>query len=541
MKEKTTLYSIISFGVLLLAIIIIQIYWLNNAIKLKEEAFEDVVNLALDEVIDKLEKNEAIKHLRSHEVARFLFIENDSLLELPKDIADANLPYYMISEIKKTGQYSPQLIIKKQVQTQDYKNVIQKVIPLSDTAISDEILNEINSKIEVEQDTNTHQNKDVEQFIKQKIGHKTAFVGDIVRRLMEVNISGKIEERINPAFVDSVIRMKLLNHQLKTPFEYAIMDSDNKLIFHSSKSKDVQSFETSEFKKKLFPNDIIESTYFLSLRFPNKKVYLLKSMILILLLSAIIILGMTWVFYSNISSLVRQKKLSEIKNDFINNMTHELKTPISTISLAHEALNDPDMSENSQIRKRYIHIIGEETQRLNTIVQSVLQQAIIDKGEFKLKVEDCNLHEILEEVIRKMELIVQERKGKILFEFDLAKNTTIKADKMHLTNVFMNLLDNALKYTQQEPNITIHASEDDFYYKILIKDNGIGISKEEQKRIFDKLYRVPTGNIHNVKGFGLGLSYVKLMVEKHHGKVNVQSEPGKGSDFSVFLPINKEL
>ena len=241
-------------------------------------------------------------------------------------------------------------------------------------------------------------------------------------------------------------------------------------------------------------------------------------------------------FTYTILTILKQKKLSIIKNDFINNMTHELKTPISTISLAAEALSDPDISNNSSFKATYLNMIKDENKRLGLMVENVLKSALWDKPDFNLKLETINVHEILQEIINSLSLQIQVKGGKIEKNF-LASTFTIYADKVHITNLFFNLIDNAIKYTDKTPEITIETSSTDKTIKISIKDNGIGISKEHQKKIFDKFYRVPTGNIHNVKGFGLGLNYVKAIIEKHNGFINVKSEANKGSCFETVLPL----
>ncbi len=216
-------------------------------------------------------------------------------------------------------------------------------------------------------------------------------------------------------------------------------------------------------------------------------------------------------------------------------MTHELKTPISTISLACQVLGDHEVEKTPAMVENYIKVINEENKRLGLVVESVLQTAIIDKGELKLKSEIVDIHEVLETLVNNMKIQADRIGGEILTDLK-AEKCVIHADKVHITNVVMNLIDNSLKYCEENPIVKIATRSFSEGISISVQDNGIGISPENQKKIFDKLYRVPTGNIHNVKGFGLGLSYVKAIVEKHNGTVNLVSEPGKGSRFDIFLP-----
>jgi two-component system phosphate regulon sensor histidine kinase PhoR len=244
-------------------------------------------------------------------------------------------------------------------------------------------------------------------------------------------------------------------------------------------------------------------------------------------------------FFYMLAMLVRQKKLSDIKNDFINNMTHEFKTPISTISLACEALNDNDISQSTMLMHNYIGIISEENKRLGKMAEKILQTAVLDKVLLKVKQEDVDIHRVIEDVLKSMSIVFESRNGTIETKLNASKSIVF-GDKVHLTNVIYNLLDNANKYTPNKPKIElVTQNKNDLGIVILIKDNGIGISRSNQKKIFEKLYRVPTGNRHDVKGFGLGLSYVKVIVEIHGGNITVESELKKGSTFKIYLPLKK--
>jgi two-component system phosphate regulon sensor histidine kinase PhoR len=255
-----------------------------------------------------------------------------------------------------------------------------------------------------------------------------------------------------------------------------------------------------------------------------------------LTLSGLLILVIIFSFYYTISTIFRQKKLSDVKNDFINNMTHEFKTPISTISLACEVLNDRSIAKTPERVDNYVKMIKDENSRLGLLVENILQTAILDKGEFRLKITPVDIHNVIEQAISNIQLAVSKKEGEILTHLD-ATQFTLQVDRVHMTNVIYNLIDNALKYSNEKPVITVSTKDTAAGIAISVQDNGIGISKENQKKIFEKLYRVPTGNVHNVKGFGLGLSYVKAIVEKHGGTVSVASELNKGSTFTIHLPM----
>ena len=257
---------------------------------------------------------------------------------------------------------------------------------------------------------------------------------------------------------------------------------------------------------------------------------------LMLFVSIVFIIIIVFSFYYTVSTIFKQKKLSEIKNDFISNMTHEFKTPISTISLACEVLSDKTVEKSPERVSNYIKMIGDENKRLSLLVENILQTAILDKGQLKLKIQSIDIHLLIEQTITNIKLQVENKDGEITTKLE-AKKSIINADRVHVTNIIFNLIDNALKYSDQKPKIIISTRSDEEGVFISIHDNGIGISKENQKRIFDTMYRVSTGNIHTVKGFGLGLSYVKAVVEKHGGSISVDSELGKGSTFTIFLPF----
>ena len=237
--------------------------------------------------------------------------------------------------------------------------------------------------------------------------------------------------------------------------------------------------------------------------------------------------------------MFKQKRLSEMKNDFVNNMTHELKTPISTISLASQMLSDRSIPDEQKNLGQISRIIQTESRQLGYQVERVLQMAIFDHGELKLKREQVDLHDIIETVAQNFLLQMDKRGGKLEF-LPEADQSLVRGDPMHLTNVVSNLMENAMKYTSRNPEITISTLNENNSLVVSVADNGIGISKEDQKRIFDKFYRVPTGNVHNVKGFGLGLSYVKLIVAEHGGSIKIKSEYNRGSRFDIHLPLEEQ-
>lgn len=290
----------------------------------------------------------------------------------------------------------------------------------------------------------------------------------------------------------------------------------------------------SPYKVALFTQDI-ESPGYLSLYFPSRTRLVLGSALGMMLLSVVFTGIIMFSFWYTIQVIYRQKQLSEIKNDFINNMTHEFKTPIATISLAADSIGSPMIMGNPDKIKRFVDIIRQENRRMNSQVERVLQMALIDKKDFELKLSEINIHELIQQVVDNFSLQVEKREGSLRLQLE-ADKPLIEADATHLTSVIHNLLDNANKYSPDKPDIIISTRNVPMGLEITVTDHGMGISKEVRKHIFDKFYRVHTGNLHDVKGFGLGLSYVKAIMVAHKGLVDVKSEPGKGSSFSLTFP-----
>lgn len=370
------------------------------------------------------------------------------------------------------------------------------------------------------------------------------------KRSIFINPS-ELLESINKDLLHQILSNELKDQGITLNYEYGVYSNDLNAFFiengnytatigdttRSSNIVGVNALSKAEYKVLLFNDEAFEPGY-LKLYFPNKTQFLWSSVIRILTLSVLftglILFGFSYTIYI----IFRQKKVSEMKTDFINNMTHEFKTPIATISLASDSILTPAILENKDKVSRFVNIIKQENQRMLSQVEKVLKMAQIEKQDLQLKYSSFDLHELIEEAVINAELKVQAKGGSILTNLQ-ADPSVIEGDITHISSIINNLLDNAEKYTPETPQILISTSNVKHGVQFSIQDNGIGMSKEAQKNIFEKFYRVPTGNLHNVKGFGLGLSYVKAMVEAHGGKVTVKSELGKGSVFTVFLPYKK--
>jgi two-component system phosphate regulon sensor histidine kinase PhoR len=276
--------------------------------------------------------------------------------------------------------------------------------------------------------------------------------------------------------------------------------------------------------------------YSLLITFPQKKKFLFSEILGITLLSVIFTLIIIIAYANALHQLIKQRQISEIKTDFINNMTHEFKTPIATINLALDAIKNPKVIENKEMILRYLQMIRDENKRMHAQVENVLRISKLEKKELDISKETQNILDVVETAIDHVHLIIEDRNGVIKTHFD-ANRTSVLLNEVHFTNVLVNILDNAIKYSPENPVIDIYTENVNDFILIKIKDQGAGMTKAAQKRIFEKFYREHTGDLHNVKGHGLGLAYVKRIVEDHNGQIFVESEKGKGSTFIIKLPL----
>ncbi len=338
--------------------------------------------------------------------------------------------------------------------------------------------------------------------------------------------------------INNVIDAKILDHFLKTEFEYsnihidyeyAIYDCEtNEMVFGNYiKQNDISSKEKQKFQK------FDEFTYYFGILFPSKMLYIMNSMNIWLISSFVLFTAIIFFAYS-VFIILKQKRLSEIQKDFINNMTHEFKTPISTIGISAEVLAEPEIAKNPERLRNYAEIIAGQNKRLENQIEKVLQLAQLEKSKFRLNKEEFDIHKVIKQVGEAFKLTIDKKNGALHCNLK-AKRSVIKGDKLHTTNIIYNLLDNAFKYSPEKPDITISTYNKNGRLFLEISDKGPGISKKYQKKIFNKFFRIPTGNIHNVKGFGLGLNYVKNIVHAHNWKIKVESNPGEGSRFIIVM------
>jgi two-component system phosphate regulon sensor histidine kinase PhoR len=340
---------------------------------------------------------------------------------------------------------------------------------------------------------------------------------------------------IDPGLLDFKVTEEFNCMNVGTDYSYALFNLENDSMIMGNFDGFTAELIRSEHQIPMSGFKDSESVI-LAAYFPNQSNLLLMRMINWLMLSILFALLLILSFYFTVYFLFRQKRLSEIKSDFINNMTHEFKTPLATVSLASEMLMKKNVNEDPCKTGRYARIIFDENTRLQNQVEQILNVSSLERGEFRIKPVETDIHELINKVTSNFNLSISKRKGTLGKEL-LASRTILSLDKMHITNVLNNLLDNANKYSPDKPQILISTRNVPNGVVISIEDKGIGISHEDQKHIFKNLYRVPTGNIHDVKGFGIGLFYVKTIIESHGGEINLWSEPSIGSRFNVYLPF----
>ena len=362
---------------------------------------------------------------------------------------------------------------------------------------------------------------------------------DIVNRHLSLNINFDLDQLLDEEELIEIIDQVMDQHNLNLEYFYSITNSSGLILFSNFEKKENELLTNSTiFSDEFLIDDIYNERKIFSLYIMNLEKSIIRSFSSIFLISISLITIVIGTFFYSIKIINNQKKITQIKSDFINNMTHELKTPIATIGLACEALKDKDIELNKPMKDKFLSTITNENERLGKLVETVLQNTISDKGTPELKLEIFNIEEIIEKAMKSIQLSFDKKEGSIETDF-MALNKIVEADKLHITNVIYNLLDNSLKYSENKPHVKISTRDVIGGLVIRIKDNGIGIAKDNQEKIFEKLFRVPTGNIHNVKGFGLGLSYVKSIMELHQGSIKVESKLGYGSTFLISLKASK--
>lgn len=519
-------------AIVMTGLIIVQAYWINNAIKIKEKQFSQLVARTMSIISQQIEQEETAYMIYDHISPNVRFDTTGGRFSF-------NFQWNRRQQSGMIGKEEHVRIDEQFIIDGKSRKEIQnsiKVRMLDDSIlaiISEDGLNDEQDTFRLENDAGIIDLPDPD-IVEEKIIEKKFLVEKVMSKM--INPRRSLEERLSREKLETYIDRYLQQSDLDLGYEYAVINRKNGVSLKSDGYNPDE--KTRVFTAQLFPGDIWSSSNYLRIYFPEQKSFIFKSVGFMGLTSVTLTTIITAIFIFTLWIIFRQKKLSEMKTDFVNNMTHELKTPISTISLASQMLNDDSIPVQNKNLDHISRIIDTESKRLGVQVEKVLQMAIFDKGKLKLKYKVIDLHDLVEHSVDNFKIQVKKRNGKIEWEPG-AVYSRVKVDEIHLTNVISNLVDNAIKYSREDPEIFISTKNETGNIILSIEDNGIGISKENQKRIFEKFYRVSTGNVHNVKGFGLGLSYVKKIIEIHHGSIKLKSEINRGTRFDISLPLVK--
>ncbi len=513
MKRKTIVFLATFFFLVITGLILIQLYWIRNAIEITDQQFRYNANKALESVVLDLEKQELIDRIL------------DEIDPASTDSVTINIPAN--SPLRnKLREYEPD---SKLLEMYGLNSPDQ---PLAVTSSGQKIFISAKEISPIPEEEITEPSpQSISAGVSGRMTNKIVFLENVMENILKT--TPDIRDRIDMQQVKTLLRKALNNVGIHLDFEFSIRSGRLGTIEGSPGFNDRPG--TNKFIMQLFPNDPVPGQNQIVFYCLQENQYKFEKIGKLGGLSLFFTLLLLLLSTSTFIVIFRQKKMSEIRSDFINNMTHELKTPISTISLASQMMADKSIDEKNKNIDQLARVISDESMRLKFQVEKVLQMAIFEKVSLKLNLSLIDIHNIIDKVIDSYALLIQTNNGSVKLEF-LATDAVARVDEIHFMNAISNLVDNAIKFSAPGPEITISTRNNRKGILISVEDNGIGISKENMKRIFDKFYRVHSGNIHNVKGFGLGLSYVKKIIEGHNGTIRTESQLNKGTKFIIFIP-----
>ena len=514
--KKTTIWILgLIMGFSFLGLLYLQVSYIEEMVKMRREQFDESVQRSLDQACKNLELVETLDFLEADAIAteRTAQMYQNHNERDSAHIGDAEIMIY-------TQRYS--------LSSSGGMNRIEWDVNINSN-VSKPI---ISTGKNIPQTSRT-----LKEILRDRYVHQRALLDEVVHNILRTASDKPLAKRVNFKQLDVFLKSELQNNGITIPYHFTVTDRMGTLIYQCSDY--VSDGNENIYSHILFKNDPPQRMGMVNVHFPMMDSYIFNS-VRFMIPSVVFTVVLLITFIFTIYVIFRQKKLTEIKNDFINNMTHEFKTPISTISLAAQMLQDPSVGKSPAMFKHISRVINDETKRLRFQVEKVLQMSMFERQKATLKMKDLNANELIAGVINTFALKVEKNDGSITSELE-ATCPWIFVDEMHFTNVVFNLLDNAVKYKKADENLHLHVrtwNEQGKLY-ISIQDNGIGIKKENLKKIFDKFYRVHTGNLHDVKGFGLGLAYVKKIIQDHKGTIRAESELNVGTKFIIVLPILK--
>jgi len=504
-------------GLAFAGLLMLQLSYIEEMAKMKKEQFDESVKRALYQASRNLEMNETLRYLEKdvNETERRAY-NKDSL---------------MIDGLDGTVKQSHQFAVAADDGTV-YSSFELKTFAIRPASVPKAAI------LRTDKSSLTEATKSLQEIVRNRYVYQKGLLDAVIYNILYTASDRPLKERVNFKLLDLDIRTELMNNGINIPYHFTVSTADGREVYRCPDYTD--EGERYSYTQTLFRNDPASKMGVLRIHFPDMSSYIYSSIrFMIPAIVFTVVLIITFIF--TIVVIFRQKRYTEIKNDFINNMTHELKTPISSISLAAQMLNDDSVGKSPQMMKHLGGVINDEAKRLRFLVEKVLQMSMFDRKTASFKKKELDLNELLEQIASTFSLRVEHTGGKITMEIE-AVDSALYVDEVHFQNAITNLMDNAVKYRKPDTPINIHIrtwNENDRLC-FSISDNGLGIKKENVKKVFDKFYRVHTGNVHDVKGFGLGLAYVKKIINLHEGDIRCESELGKGTKFIVSLPVLKE-
>ncbi len=505
-------------GLSFVALLVLQLSYISSMTRLKREQFDESVNRALYQAARNLELNETLRYLEKD--------VNESEQGAVSASADS-------TTAKQNTPRSRQRLHESPAISSDgthYSSFELRTIAAKPATMPKGII--LNS----DRNAVSEASRSMRERLHNRYIYQKAVLDEVIYRMLNTASDVPLKDRINFKQFDQDLKAELLNNGLNIPYHFSVSTRDGREVYHCpdyvTSKKDVYYTQT------LFRNDTPSKMGVVKVHFPNMDNYLFDS-VKFVIPSLIFTLILLFTFIFTLVVVFRQKKLSEIKNDFINNMTHELKTPISSIDLASQMLGDKNLAKSEEMMDHLAGVFRSEAKRLRFLVDKVLQMSMFDRQKAIYNMKDLDINEMVETIAKTFQLRVEHTNGHIVTDIE-AVDSTVHGDEMHLQNVMFNLMDNAVKYCREDVPIELFIktwNPDSRHVSIMVQDNGIGIKKENLKKIFEKFYRVHTGNVHDVKGFGLGLAYVKQIVDVHSGDIRAESELKKGTTFTITLKI----
>lgn len=513
MKKSTIWILGIVMGLSFLSLLYLQVSYIEEMVKMRRGQFEENVNRSLGKAVHNLELVETKKYLEKDVAAQ------ERAARLSQQFNNRSQ-----ENVVEHHQYTITSPDGSMCSTFELKTITNRPANVP--------------KVMFSTGKNIPQtSRALQEILKERYVYQRALLDEVVYNILYTASDKPLKERINFKQLDHFLKSELFNNGIDIPYHFSVTDRDGKEVYRCS---DYAYNDEKVYSRLLFEKDPPAKMGFVNVFFPTLDDYIFSS-VRFMIPSIIFTLVLLVTFVFTIYIIFRQKKLTEIKNDFINNMTHEFKTPISTISLAAQMLNDPAVGKSPVMFKHISGVINDETKRLRFQVEKVLQMSMFERQSVTLKKKEIDANELINGVVNTFRLKVEKYNGTLEAELN-AEDPVIFVDEMHFTNVIFNLLDNAVKYKKPEGDIALKVktwNESGKLY-ISVEDNGIGIKKENLKKIFDKFYRVHTGNRHDVKGFGLGLAYVKKIITDHKGTIRAESELNVGTKFIIVLPLFKD-